>query len=98
MFTAVKTTAIVFGYDWLGRQFVVDYSELRESKPTVVCLEPGVPDSFCTDKTILDFFNEDLVTMADAALAESLFKKWRKRHKKPIAPDECVGYNDVLTV
>jgi hypothetical protein len=96
MFAAVKITAIAFGYDWLGRQFVVDSSEMNDGKPTVVCLEPGVPNSYCTDKPIVPFFNEDLVTMADAALSESLFKKWRKKHKKPIAPDECVGYKTPL--
>lgn len=92
MFAAVKTTAIAFGYDWMGRQFVVDYSEMVDDKPTVVCLEPGVPDSFCTAEPILPFFNKALVTSADAALAEPLFRRWRKKRKRPIAPHECVGY------
>lgn len=96
IFAAVKSTAIVFGYDWMGRQFVVDYSEMADNKPTVVCLEPGVPDSFCTDEPVLSFFNEVLVKNADAALAEPLFKKWRKKHKMPIPPDQCVGYKTPL--
>src|SRR5262249_49083215 len=90
------SSAIAFGYDWMGRQFVVDYSEMVDDKPTVVCLEPGVPDSFCTDEPILSFFNKALVKNADAALAEPLFRKWRKKHRTPIAPNECVGYKTPL--
>lgn len=92
MFRAIRGQAVAFGADWLGRQFVLDFSEVVRGKPTVVCLEPGVPDSFCTDQSILAFCNDTLVKKADAALARNLFREWRATSNIDIRPDQCVGY------
>jgi hypothetical protein len=92
-FIAIKDKAIVFGSDWLGRQFAVSFNEQVAGKPTVLCLEPGVPDNFCTDHEIDVFHNEDLIERADAALAKPFFRKWRARSKvRDIPHGKCVGY------
>jgi hypothetical protein len=91
-FLACKGKAIVFAADWLGRQFILDFNELKTGKPTVSCLEPGVPDTFCTDQTIVEFHNKTLVDQADAALAEELFKKWKAKNRHGVPPGQCAGY------
>jgi hypothetical protein len=98
VFRAVQGEAIVFAYDWSGRQFAIDFTTLVDGKPTVDCFDLGCPDSFCTDLHILEFHNRALVKDADAALAEPFYNRWRKKHKDDIAPDKCVGYKVPLFV
>jgi T6SS immunity protein Tdi1, C-terminal len=92
LFTPLKGRICAFAADWLGRQFVIDFTEQVGGKPTIVCLEPGVPDSFCTDLPVLAFHNEALVDKADAALAMSFHRQWRKQHSEDLSPTQCVGY------
>lgn len=91
-FVAVAGQAIVFAADWLGRQFIIDFSEMKRGKPTVVCLEPGVPGSFCIDQPIGRFHNVDLVEHPDAVVAQALFNKWRERQNLDVPFDQCAGY------
>jgi hypothetical protein len=92
IFVAVQGQGIAFGCDWLGRQFILDNSEPVAGNPTVVCLEPGVPDSFCTDLPIVEFHNRVLVEKGEAALAKTLYQEWRKHNRVDIPPAQCVGY------
>jgi hypothetical protein len=91
-FLAMRGNCLAFGCDWLGRQFVLAWSEKKNGLPTVVCLEPGVPDSFCTDLSLREFHAEALVTKAESALAVEFYKKWRQMCSVDILPNQCVGY------
>lgn len=83
---------LVFAADWLGRQFALHFLEGKTSLPVVVCFEIGVAKVFTTDLPVIDFHNEALIDSADAALAFSLYKKWRRKNKSAITPTRCVGY------
>lgn len=91
-FKALKGKALVFASDWMGRQFVITHTDTVDGQPTVACLEPGVPDSFCTDRSIVAFHESCLIDMPDDTLARKLFVKWSRRHKAPVLPHQCVGF------
>lgn len=92
-FDAIQDEAFAFASDWMGRQFVIDFTEMDDDgKPTVGQLEPGVPDSCSSDLPIGLFHNQTLFEGETNMLAEELFKDWRKKTKKMVGPDQCVGY------
>jgi hypothetical protein len=91
-FQALQGDAFAFAADWMGRQFVIDFTEMQDDQPTVGLLEPGVPDSYCIDQPIDPFHNKELVDGKSNPLAEALFKDWRKKTKGTVGPDQCVGY------
>jgi T6SS immunity protein Tdi1, C-terminal len=92
LFTPTEGHILVFGADWLGRQFAIDFRETTSRGPAVKCFSFGVPSSFCTDLGIVDFHNLALVDKADAALAARFYKQWRSTSDSDIAPNQCIGY------
>jgi hypothetical protein len=92
LFRGAAGQIVVFASDWSGRQFAIDFAELHRGRPTVGCFDCGGPDGFCTDQPIVQFHNKALVKQANAALAERMYRTWKKGHKEPIPPDKCVGY------
>lgn len=91
-FDAIQGQAYAFAADWMGRQFVIDFTEMQHGQPTVGLLEPGVPESCSSDLPIGDFHNVELVNGTQNALAEPFFKDWRKKTRGVVPPDKCVGY------
>lgn len=83
---------LAFGYDWLGRHFVVDFKRTEKSKPLILMIEPGSGEAFEIPVSIVDFHNVELVEYAADALAMKAFSMWMEKTKQPIEPDKCVGY------
>jgi type VI secretion system (T6SS) immunity protein Tdi1 len=92
-FPAFHPRACPFGYDWLGRQFLVDAGRIEDGEPQVLLAEPGtgevleVPLSFAA-------FHEQLFELREPALAAEFFSAWTRSNPNlvPIEPADCVGY------
>jgi hypothetical protein len=91
-FDAAQGECFAFAADWMGRQFIIDFAEMQDDKPTIGLLEPGVPDSCSSDQPIGAFHNEELVKGTLNMLAEPFYKEWKKKTKGVIGPNQCVGY------
>jgi Domain of unknown function (DUF1851) len=94
-FPEMADRARPFALDWLGRQFAVDVARRDDDgEPLVLLLEPGTGEALEVPLPFAAFHDQELVDYADAALAASLFAKWRQRHADdvPLPPDRCVGY------
>lgn len=92
-FDSVKGQAFAFAADWMGRQFVIDFTEIVDGQPTVECFDSATPESFATDQAIIQFHNDSMVNMTDATVDEERFLEWMEQTKTPLAHDQCVGYN-----
>lgn len=84
----------VFGFDWLGRQFAVDFAREDNGEPLVMMLEPGTADALEIPATLVAFHDEELVEYTDQALASEFFASWSAAHTEALPLDnaECVGY------
>lgn len=83
-----------FGYDWLGRQFAVDFGRVDAGQPQVLLLEPGTGEALEVPLPFAAFHDEELVEYADAALAAGFFEDWSAGHGDvlPLERNACVGY------
>lgn len=79
-----------FGFDWLGRQFLVA-GDTSSSAP-VVMLEPGTGEALQIPVSVWAFHMDELVHEPDAALAASFFSQWLARGGRALRHDEAVGY------
>jgi hypothetical protein len=93
-FPEFSDRARVFGYDWLGRQFALDFRRLQGGQPLVLMLEPGTGEALEIAANFVDFHDEEMVEFSDAVLAINFFDEWRAAHPDsiPLARDACVGY------
>ena len=91
-FPEMAARSAVFGFDWLGRQFAVDFDRVVAGSPQVLMLEPGTGQSLEVPVDFVSFHTEELVEFGDAALASQGFADWMKTHGVPIPFDQCVGY------
>src|ERR1700722_18073038 len=82
-----------FGFDWLGRQFGMDYGRVERGEPLVLLLEPGtgealeIPYSFSA-------FHKQLDELREPALAGSFFASWAAASPEviPLGVTQCAGY------
>lgn len=83
-----------FGYDWLGRQFVIDLARAVGDQPLVLMLEPGTGEALEIQATFVGFHDEELIDYVDAVLATEFFGSWAAEHSDsmPLGRDLCVGY------
>ncbi|MFI2362996.1 T6SS immunity protein Tdi1 domain-containing protein [Promicromonospora sp. NPDC019610] len=93
-FPEFRNRAFPFGFDWLGRQFALDFSRTSDGQPLVVLLEPGTGEALEIPVTFLTFHEEELIDFADAALARNFFQEWiaMQPDVEPLSHDKCVGY------
>jgi hypothetical protein len=84
----------VFGFDWLGRQFALDFGRLKGGEPLVMMLEPGTGEALEIPAGFVDFHDEELVDYRDEALASEFFSAWAAAHPDavPLSASQCVGY------
>jgi hypothetical protein len=82
-----------FGYDWLGRHFVLDSSRIDGGQSLVLMLEPGTGEVLEIPTNFVMLHDDELVDYADAALAKDFYARWRKGSgARELSPDQCVGY------
>ena len=64
----------------------------ENNKHLVLFLDTGIGKVFDVPASIIDFHNEELVDYKNDALAYDFFVEWKKKNKKEIKHNECVGY------
>lgn len=84
----------VFGFDWLGTQFALDFERVVDSEPQVILLEPGTGDALEVPLTFVDFHNAELVADRGEVLASSFFVDWLRANPEefPVTHQNCAGY------
>tara|TARA_R110002050_G_scaffold56512_3_gene127146 strand:- start:109957 stop:110511 length:555 start_codon:yes stop_codon:yes gene_type:complete len=77
---------IVFGFDWVGRQYAKDIN-----KDFTYLFDIATGEDFMLDQHISEFFNIDLIEYADETLDISGFKKWNSKNIE-LKFNEIVAY------
>ena len=87
-FPEYKGSLIAFGFDWLGRNFVLD-----KTRDIVLIFEPGTREVLNTAASFADFHNIEIVKYHNECLASTFFNKWYESNCHYILKhDECAGY------
>lgn len=87
-FSAYKNSIYCFGYDWAGRQFGISANK----ENCILMLDPATGDAYELFETFEDFLNVDLVTYRSATLNEKKFIKLKKKFKRGLVFNECIGF------
>lgn len=92
-FPQFASRACPFGFDWLGRQFVMDSGRLDGGEPLVLLFEPGTGEVLEIPFTFARF-HEQLHELREPALADSFFARWAQANRAllPLGMTQCVGY------
>jgi len=91
-FPELAQRVLVFGYDWLGRQFAADSGRSSDGAPQVLMLEMGAGEAMQIPVDPVAFHEQELVDYADDALAKPFFHQWQSTVPTAIKHDQCVGY------
>lgn len=91
-FPYFKNQIFCFSYDWLGRQFALDFTRVFEGEPMILMFEPGTGDALEIPSTFLSFHEEELIEFQDSALAVEFFNEWKKENTQPLDHNKCVRY------
>ena len=82
-----------FGYDWLGRQFAINFKSTSNNRPLILMFEPGTADVLEIPCNFVDFHEEEITEYHDACLASSFFKQWvTEVDNNALESSKCVGY------
>src|SRR5918992_2390528 len=68
-FPKFKGRILPFGYDWIGRQFAVDFGRRENGEPLVLLLEADTGDALGIPQTFMAFHESEIVEYDDALLA-----------------------------
>lgn len=79
----------IFGYDWLGRCFGIDF---RKNDGGILLFEIGTNDVLEIPCSFERFLNEEIPLYSDACLAKSFFDEWMEYSKVEIEYGRCAGY------
>lgn len=93
-FPDLAERVVLFGYDWLGRQFALDFGRTREAEPQILLIEPGTGQALEIPTNFMEFCEVELITETNAALAVEFFDEWSMRTSRThaLAREQCVGY------
>jgi hypothetical protein len=93
-FPELAARAEPFGYDWLGRQHVLDWGRMEAGAPLVTIVEPGFGQWLEVPVGFAEFHESEIVDETDAVLAVDLFRSWAATEgaSLPLGRDECVAY------
>jgi hypothetical protein len=91
-FPELAKRIVVFGYDWLGRQFAADSGRLSEGAPQVLMLEVGAGEAMQIPGSPIVFHDEEVVNHPNEALAKPFFQQWQAANPAKIEHNQCVGY------
>lgn len=82
-----------FGYDWFGREFCVDFSEVENGEPQILLIDMESDEGYFIPYSFRAF-HENLAGEADNALELPLWKEWVAANpdKVPLRPSDCVAY------
>lgn len=90
----------VFGYDWMGTQFAIDFGRLADGEPLVMMLEPGWGSALQVPASFVDLHEEEIVDRTDRALMSDLFNEWSSKNPQanPLGHSDCVGFRIPLSL
>ncbi|WP_040252179.1 T6SS immunity protein Tdi1 domain-containing protein [Psychroserpens mesophilus] len=77
---------IVYGFDWVGRQFAKDIN-----KDFTYLFDIATGEDFMLEQPLSEFFNVDLIEFADETLDISGFKNWNSKNVE-LKFNEVVAY------
>ncbi|MFF1254966.1 T6SS immunity protein Tdi1 domain-containing protein [Pseudarthrobacter sp. NPDC058329] len=95
-FPALKTAWVCFGFDWLGRQFALDFHRGSPENPEVVLLEPGTGEALEVPVAFSDFHDYGLSRYRDSCLLPDFFRNWRASGGQEPKFNQCIGYKTPL--
>jgi hypothetical protein len=81
-----------FGYDWLGRQFVLDNARVSNGEAQVLLLDPGFNETLEIPASLMSFHEAELPNYPEEALAESFYRQWLSTGGAMPSIDQCIGY------
>lgn len=81
-----------FGYDWLGRHFVMDCKKYIKGEKLIYIFDPAEGQAYEVPMSLEDFHNDELVNYSKEALEKDTFKKWFDLNQIRIPVDKCVGF------
>ena len=87
-FPKYKGNILVFGYDWLGRQFA-------QNKQTgkILLFEPGTGEVLNIPVDLVALHDEEIAEYSEDSLASDFFEDWYgSENGCEIPHDKCVGY------
>ncbi len=91
-FRDLQDDIIMFGVDWLGRQYAK-----RLSKTAILMFDIAEGKYYSLDTNIQNFLNEDLIEFAEDTLLINEFKEWNKRGIS-LKQNEIVAYKIPLAL
>ena len=87
-FPKYKGSIMVFGYDWLGRQFAQNNQTGK-----ILLFEPGTGEVLNIPVDFVSFHDEEIAEYSEDSLASDFFEKWYKSENGCDVPhDKCAGY------
>jgi hypothetical protein len=95
-FPALKAPLLCFGFDWLGRQFALDFERGSAENPEVVLLEPGTGEALEVPVAFSDFHDYALFRYRDSCLLPEFFEDWRAEGGPAPEFNQCIGYKTPL--
>ncbi|MGX5715519.1 T6SS immunity protein Tdi1 domain-containing protein [Arthrobacter sp. MAHUQ-56] len=95
-FPALKAPLLCFAFDWLGRQFALDFQRGTVEDPGVVLLEPGTGEALEVPVTFSDFHDCALFRYRDSCLLPDFFGDWRRAGGQVPEFNQCIGYKTPL--
>jgi hypothetical protein len=89
-----------FAYDWLGRQFALDFEREIDGEPAIAEVDFVDHEIYQIPVDFLGFHNETLDIDAEPAVASSLFAEWAAENPRavPLKRNQIVGYRIPLTL
>lgn len=91
-FPKYRSGVYCFGYDWLGRQFVLDSSRIKDGQAHILLLDIGFNEALQIPTNFTQFHNEELPGYSNEALAESFYLDWLSNGGEVPAMSQCVAY------
>ncbi|MFC9772548.1 MULTISPECIES: T6SS immunity protein Tdi1 domain-containing protein [unclassified Pseudarthrobacter] len=91
-----QTETFCFGFDWLGRQFALDFHRGTPDDPEVILLEPGTGEALEIPVPFSKFHDDALFEYRDSCLFPDWFAEWRAAGGAAPAFTECIGYKQPL--
>ena len=78
-----------FAFDWVGRQYAVNYSGDGEY---ILMIDPATLEVFEVEASIEEFFNDHLAEAKEDVLEFSKFKRVSPKFSGKLKFDHCIGF------
>jgi hypothetical protein len=91
-FPKYRSKVYCFGYDWLGRQFVLDADRIEDGQAQILLCDVGFNEALQIPTSFMQFHNEELPEYSNEALAEPFYLGWLANGGEAPSMSQCVGY------